>query len=76
MKIVVCNIGSSSFKFQLLDMATEHAVARGYTERVGAANAIITYWIGAQQVHQETASVPSHREAVQQCGGGHPVGGD
>jgi len=42
MNIIVCNIGSSSFKFQLLDMRTEAQHARGYTERVGTGDAIIT----------------------------------
>ncbi|MFH0991390.1 MAG: acetate/propionate family kinase [bacterium] len=65
MKIIVCNIGSSSFKFQLLDMTTERPLARGYTERVGSDQAIITYWIGARQVQQSTQKIPSHREAVQ-----------
>lgn len=65
MKIIVCNIGSSSFKFQLLDMATEKSLARGYTERVGSGEAIITYWIGEEKVFQTTTAIPSHREAVQ-----------
>ncbi len=65
MKIIVCNIGSSSFKFQLLDMTTEKQLARGYTERVGAKDAIITYWVGEEKVIATTGSIPSHREAVQ-----------
>lgn len=65
MQVIVCNIGSSSFKFQLLDMPGEHQRARGYTERVGTNDAIITYWIGDRQVFTAVAPVPSHREAVQ-----------
>lgn len=65
MKIIVCNIGSSSFKFQLLDMTSETQLARGYTERVGASDAIISYQIGEKQVFQATVAIPSHREAVQ-----------
>lgn len=65
MNIIVCNIGSSSFKFQLLEMPGERQRARGYTERVGKPDAITTYWIGDRQVHQEVSSVPTHREAVQ-----------
>ncbi|MBN1543225.1 acetate/propionate family kinase [candidate division KSB1 bacterium] len=64
-KIIVCNIGSSSFKFQLLDMPAEQQLARGYTERVGSDDAIITYWVGDRQVLQTRAAVPSHREAVE-----------
>jgi len=65
MNIIVCNIGSSSFKFQLLDMPAERQRARGYTERVGTQDAITTYWVGDRQVHQSVRPVPSHREAVQ-----------
>lgn len=65
MNIVVCNIGSSSFKFQLLDMRSEREVARGYTERVGTERAAITYWRSGQQVFTDTQPIVSHREAVQ-----------
>lgn len=65
MQIIVCNIGSSSFKFQLLDMPGERQRARGYTERVGTNDAIITYWVDDRQVYSEVAPMPSHRDAVQ-----------
>ncbi len=65
MNIIVCNIGSSSFKFQLLDMTDEKQLARGYTERVGKDDAIITYWVDGDKVFESVMSVPSHREAVQ-----------
>jgi acetate kinase len=65
MKIIVCNIGSTSFKFQLLDMSNEKTLARGYTERVGTKNAIITYWKGEEKVFTEEKEIPSQREAVQ-----------
>lgn len=65
MKIIVCNIGSTSFKFQLLDMNGEVTLARGYTERVGAKNAIISYWVGEEKVFADEMEISSHREAVQ-----------
>jgi len=65
MKIIVCNIGSSSFKFQLLEMETETQLARGYTERVGSGDAIISYWIGGEHVFSSTENIPTHRESVQ-----------
>ena len=65
MNIIVCNIGSSSFKFQLLEMDAETQRARGYTERVGKDDAIITYWVGSEQVVRRTGAIRSHREAVQ-----------
>lgn len=65
MKIIVCNIGSTSFKFQLLDMNSEILIAKGYTERVGTDNAIITYSIGDEKVFSAELKIPSQREAVQ-----------
>ena len=35
MKILVLNAGSSSLKYQLIDMATEKAVAKGVCDRIG-----------------------------------------
>ena len=37
MKILVANLGSTSFKYRLFDMAGEHVIARGGVERIGAA---------------------------------------
>jgi acetate kinase len=64
MNVIVCNIGSSSFKFQLLEMPSERLLARGYTERVGKDDAIITYWVNERQVDNRVQPVPTHREAA------------
>lgn len=34
MKILVINAGSSSLKYQLIDMETEHLLAKGLCERI------------------------------------------
>ena len=36
MKILVANLGSTSFKYRLFDMADERQLARGGVERIGA----------------------------------------
>lgn len=43
MKILVINCGSSSLKFQLLDMNDESVLARGIVERIGSEGTSITY---------------------------------
>ena len=43
MKILVINSGSSSLKFELIDMTNEKTLAKGICERVGIANPIFTY---------------------------------
>ena len=35
MKILVLNCGSSSLKYQLIDMETENVLAKGLCERIG-----------------------------------------
>ena len=37
MKILVANLGSTSFKYRLFDMSDERQLARGGVERIGAA---------------------------------------
>ena len=36
MKILVANLGSTSFKYRLFDMTDERQLARGGVERIGA----------------------------------------
>jgi len=64
MKIVVCNVGSTSLKFQLLDMVTEQQLAKGYIERVGEEDAIINYWLGNVKVNEQKFNVSSLKYAV------------
>lgn len=65
MRIVVCNIGSTSFKFQLLDMPDEVRLARGQVQRVGSDRAQLTFWRGDTRVLDRTRPVRSQREAVE-----------
>ena len=43
MKILVINAGSSSLKYQLLDMETEAVVAKGLCERIGIEGSRLTH---------------------------------
>ena len=43
MKILVINAGSSSLKYQLIDMETEQAIAKGGCERIGLEKAFISF---------------------------------
>ncbi|MCD8138756.1 MAG: acetate/propionate family kinase [Planctomycetaceae bacterium] len=44
--ILVVNIGSTSLKYRLLDMADESTLARGYVERVGDSDSLFGYEAG------------------------------
>ena len=43
MKVLVINSGSSSLKFELIDMTNEKSIAKGLCERIGISNPIFTY---------------------------------
>lgn len=43
MKVLVINAGSSSLKYQLIDMTNEEVIAKGICERVGTDNACISF---------------------------------
>src|SRR5258707_1384976 len=66
MKILVANLGSTSFKYRLFDMADERQLARGGTERIGSAESRSFVEIAGRR--QETvAPVPDHAVAVRCC---------
>ncbi len=66
MKILVANLGSTSFKYRLFDMADERQLARGGVERIGAPESPCQVEI-AGRCTQWTAQVPDHAVAVQEC---------
>ena len=66
MKVLVANLGSTSFKYRLLDMDDERQLARGGIERIGSPESRSTVEIGQQQ-RDAVLNVPDHAEAVRQC---------
>lgn len=66
MKILVANLGSTSFKYRLYDMADERQLARGGVERIGAAESRCFAEIGNER-QELTMPVPDHAVAVRQC---------
>ncbi len=66
MKILVANLGSTSFKYRLFDMADERQLARGGVERIGAAESFCFVDVSGRR-RELTASVPDHAVAVRQC---------
>lgn len=66
MKILVANLGSTSFKYRLFDMTDERQLARGGIERIGAPESRCVVEIGSQR-QELTAAVPDHAVAVRKC---------
>jgi acetate kinase len=66
MKILVANLGSTSFKYRLFDMTDERQLARGGIERIGSAGSRALVEIGGRRSEQAVA-VPDHAAAVRAC---------
>ncbi|HUY35742.1 MAG TPA: acetate/propionate family kinase [Pirellulales bacterium] len=66
MKILVANLGSTSFKYRLFDMADERQLARGATERIGSAESRSFVEMGGRR-QESVADVPDHAVAVRRC---------
>jgi acetate kinase len=65
MKILVVNAGSTSYKCRLIDMTTETELAKGGVERVGGADAVVSYYKGPTVcIDKKVQSVHTHQEAV------------
>ena len=64
MKILVLNCGSSSLKYQFLDMDNEEVLAKGLCERIGFDGSVLTHKkVGADDYVVESP-MPNHEEAV------------
>jgi acetate kinase len=66
MKILVANLGSTSFKYRLFDMADEKLLARGGVERIGAPMSRCFVESGGQRKEMEMPA-PDHAVAVRLC---------
>ena len=66
MKILVANLGSTSFKYSLYDMDDERLLARGRVERIGEESSPCQISIGSFK-KEENVSAPDHGAAVREC---------
>lgn len=63
MKILVLNSGSSSLKYQLIEMETETVLAKGNFERIGQSNSFLTHKVGDCK-HKFERPVSNHEKAI------------
>lgn len=67
MKVLVCNVGSTSLKFKLYDMPAGDALAQSRVERVGSLDdAIFQYenLLSGCRIVEEKAAVPDHGDGI------------
>lgn len=66
MKVLVINCGSSSLKYQVLDMTNESLLAKGLVERIGMDGSVITHEkIGMDKIKTEVL-MKDHKDAIKQ----------
>jgi acetate kinase len=63
-QILVANIGSTSFKFRLIEMPSERVLARGGVERIGCPDACYTIRVGDQPEEKGVGAFPDYDSAI------------
>lgn len=64
MKTLVINCGSSSLKYQLIDMETENSLVQGLVERIGIEGSILTQKVEGKDKYIIKESMANHKEAI------------
>ncbi|MBC3803121.1 acetate/propionate family kinase [Acetobacterium fimetarium] len=64
MNVLVINCGSSSLKYQLLDMSNEEVLAKGLAERIGIEGSVLTHEAPGQDKVKFEQPMPSHKDAL------------
>ena len=64
MKILVINAGSSSLKFQLIDMDNEGVIAKGICEEIGGKSGF-KFKVPGREDYVAAIAMPTHSEALQ-----------
>ncbi len=65
MKILVVNCGSSSLKYQLIDMDNEEVIAKGICERIGIDGSKLTHDAEGKEEFVLETPMPDHNTAMQ-----------
>ena len=63
MKVLVINAGSSSLKFQLIDMDNEEVIAKGICEEIGGKSGF-KFKVPGREDYKVAVSMPTHAEAL------------
>lgn len=64
MLVLVVNAGSSSLKYQLIDMSNEQVLAKGIAERIGTQSACLSHESTGKQKIETPAVIADHQDAM------------
>lgn len=65
MKVLVINAGSSSMKYQLIDMTNETVLAKGLCDRIGIDNSFIKQLSGTEEAVVINKVLKNHKDAIE-----------
>ncbi len=63
MKVLVVNCGSSSIKYQLINMENEEVMAKGYLEKIGLPDSFLTHKVNGEKYRIEKV-ITNHEEGI------------
>ena len=63
MKVLVLNCGSSSIKYQLIDMGNENLMAKGYLEKIGLPDSFLTHTVNGEK-RKIDEPINNHEEGI------------
>lgn len=64
MNVLVINCGSSSLKYQLIDMSNENALASGLVERIGIEGSVLTQKVEGRDKYIVKQPMKDHQDAI------------
>lgn len=64
MNVLVINCGSSSLKYQFIDMTTEHVLAKGLVERIGISGSVLTHQTTGKEKVKIEQPMSDHKVAL------------
>lgn len=64
MKILVINCGSSSLKYQLINMENEACIAQGLVERIGNEGSVLTQKVNGREKYIVKQDLKDHKDAI------------
>ena len=67
MKILVANLGSTSFKYKIFDMPAGQVLAQGGMDRIGGSGSVHTCQIGARPAVKQECTLPDHAAAIDEA---------
>ena len=65
MKVLVINCGSSSLKYQLINMEDESCLAQGLVERIGGEGSVLTQKVEGREKYIVKQNMKDHKDAIE-----------